>query len=193
MQFHDDTYYINKVLRGNVNAFSQLVEKHKRMAYTLALKMVNSPEDAEEIAQDAFIKAFQSLNDFKGESKFSTWLYKIVYHVSISRLRKKQLETISMDADFRNFDVSETDHLLTRLTIEEQNTLVRAAIDRLPTDEKAIITLYYLNDSSVKEITGVTGDSEANVKIKLFRARKRLWELLKYRFQDKVIEQYDEQ
>jgi RNA polymerase sigma factor (sigma-70 family) len=193
MQFHDDTYYINKVLRGNVNAFSQLVEKHKRMAYTLALRMVNSPEDAEEIAQDAFIKAFQSINDFKGESKFSTWLYKIVYHVSISRLRKKQLETISIDADFRNFDISETDHLLTRLSIEEQNTLVRTAIDRLPPDEKAIITLYYLNDSPVKEITGVTGDSEANVKIKLFRARKRLWELLKYRFQDKVIEQYDEQ
>jgi RNA polymerase sigma-70 factor (ECF subfamily) len=193
MQFHDDTYYISKVLRGDVNAFSQLVEKHKRMAYTLALRMVNNPEDAEEIAQDAFIKAFQSINDFKGESKFSTWLYKIVYHVSISRLRKKQLETISIDADFRNFDVSETDHLLTRLTIEEQNILVRTAIDRLPTDEKAIITLYYLNDSPVKEITGVTGDSEANVKIKLFRARKRLWELLKYRFQDKVIEQYDEQ
>jgi RNA polymerase sigma-70 factor (ECF subfamily) len=193
MQFHDDTYYINKILRGDVNAFSQLVEKHKRMAYTLALRMVNSPEDAEEIAQDAFIKAFQSINDFKGESKFSTWLYKIVYHVSISRLRKKQLETISIDADFRNFDVGETDHLLTQLTIEEQNTLVRTAIDRLPTDEKAIITLYYLNDSSVKEITGVTGDSEANVKIKLFRARKRLWELLKYRFHDKVIEQYDEQ
>jgi RNA polymerase sigma-70 factor (ECF subfamily) len=116
-----------------------------------------------------------------------------VYHVSISRLRKKQLETISINADFRNFDVGETDHLLTRLTIEEQNTLVRTAIDRLPTDEKAIITLYYLNDSPVKEITGITGDSEANVKIKLFRARKRLWELLKYRFQDKVIEQYDEQ
>jgi RNA polymerase sigma-70 factor (ECF subfamily) len=193
MQFHDDTYYINKVLRGDVNAFSQLVEKHKRMAYTLALKLVSLPEDAEEIAQDAFIKAFQSLNDFKGESKFSTWLYKIVYHVSISRLRKKQLETISLDADFRNFDVSEIDHTLTQLTIEEQNTLVRTAIDRLPPDEKAIITLYYLNDSSVKEITGVTGDSESNVKIKLFRARKRLWELLKYRFQDKVIEQYDEQ
>ena len=193
MQFRDDTYYINKVLRGDVNAFSQLVEKHKRMAYTLALRLVSIPEDAEEIAQDAFIKAFQSLNDFKGESKFSTWLYKIVYHVSISRLRKKQMETISIDADFRNFDVSETDHLLTRLSIEEQNTLVRTAIDRLPPDEKAIITLYYLNDSSVKEITGVTGDSEANVKIKLFRARKRLWELLKYRFQDKVIEQYDEQ
>jgi len=70
--------------------------------------------------------------------------------------------------------------------------LVRTAIDKLPEDERAMITLYYLNDNSVKEITGVTGDSESNVKIKLFRARKRLWELLKYRFQDKVIEQYDE-
>jgi RNA polymerase sigma factor (sigma-70 family) len=192
MQFHDDTYYINKVLHGDVKAFSQLVDKHKRMAYTLALRVVNNPEDAEEIAQDAFIKAYQSLSDFKGESKFSTWLYKIVFHVSISRLRKKQLNTVSMDDDLRNFDVSETDHMLTRLTIEEQNNLVRTAIDKLPEDERAMITLYYLNDNSVKEITGVTGDSESNVKIKLFRARKRLWELLKYRFQDKVIEQYDE-
>lgn len=192
MQFHDDTYYINKVLRGDVNAFSQLVEKHKRMAYTLALRLVNNPEDAEEIAQDAFVKGFQSLKDFKGESKFSTWLYKIVYHVSVSRLRKKQLETYSMDDDFRNFDVSETDHFLTQISIEEQNMLVRKAIEKLPADERAIITLYYLNENSVKEITSITSDSESNVKIKLFRARKRLWELLKYRFQDKIIEQYEE-
>jgi RNA polymerase sigma factor (sigma-70 family) len=192
MQFHDDTYYINKVLRGNVNNFSHLVEKHKRMAYTLALRLVNSPEDAEEIAQDAFVKAFQSLKDFKGESKFSTWLYKIVYHVAISKLRKKQLETYSINDDFRNFDVTETDHFLNQMSIEEQNMLVRTAIEKLPADERAIITLYYLNENSVKEITSITSDSESNVKIKLYRARKRLWELLKYRFQDKTIEQYEE-
>jgi len=100
---------------------------------------------------------------------------------------------MSIDDDhFSKFDVIETDHFLTRLNIEEQKTLVRNAINRLPADEGAIITLYYLNDSSVKEITGITGDSESNVKIKLFRARKRLWELLQYRFEDKIIEAYEE-
>jgi RNA polymerase sigma factor (sigma-70 family) len=192
MQFRDDSYYISKVLHGDVNAFSFLVEKNKRMAYTIALKLLNSPEDAEEIAQDAFVKAFQSLQTFKGECKFSTWLYKIVYHEAISRLRKKHLEVISIDDHFSNFDMQETDHFLTQLNIEEQKSLVRTAIDRLPAEERAIITLYYLNESSVKEITVITGDSEANVKIKLFRARKRLWELLKYRFEDKIIEQYEE-
>jgi len=193
MQFRDDSYYISKVLHGDVNAFSFLVEKNKRMAYTIALKLLNSPEDAEEIAQDAFVKAFQSLQTFKSECKFSTWLYKIVYHESISKLRKKHLEVISIDDDhFSNFDMQQTDHFLTQLNIEEQKSLVRTAIDRLPAEERAIITLYYLNESSVKEITVITGDSEANVKIKLFRARKRLWELLKYRFEDKIIEQYEE-
>jgi len=193
MEFRNDTYYINQVLQGNVNAYSHLVEKYKRMAYTLALKLVQVPEDAEEIAQDGFIKAFQSLNNFKGESKFSTWLYKIIYHAAISKLRKKQMEIISMDDDQnRNFDVHETDHFLNQLTQEEQNTLVRTAIDRLPDDERALVTLYYLNECSVKEISGITGDSESNVKIKLFRTRKKLWELLKYRFKDQTIEQYEE-
>ncbi len=193
MEFRDDTYYINQVLRGNVNAFSFLVNKHKRMAYTLALKLVQIPEDAEEIAQDAFVKAYQSLKDFKGESKFTTWLYKIIYHTSISRLRKKQKDIISIDDDQNgNFDVRETDHFLTQLTIEEQNTLVRTAIDRLLDEERALITLYYMNECSIKEITSITGDGESNVKIKLFRARKKLWEMLKYRFKDQTIEQYEE-
>jgi len=193
MEFRDDTYYINQVLQGNVNAFSYLVEKHKRMAYTLALKLVRVPEDAEEIAQDGFVKAYQSLKEFRGHSKFSTWLYTIIYHTSISRLRRKQLEIISID-DYQNrtFDVYESDHFLTQFTIEEQNTLVRSAIDRLPDDERALITLYYLNECSVKEITSITGDSETNVKTKLFRIRKKLWEMLKYRFKDQTIEQYED-
>ena len=193
MNFRDDTYYINEVLQGNVNAFSYLVEKHKRMAYTLALKLVQVPQDAEEITQDGFVKAYQSLKNFKGESKFTSWLYSIIYNTSISRLRKKQLEIMSMDDDKnRNFDVHQNDHFLTQLSIEEQNLLVRSAIDRLPDDERALVTLFYMNECSVKEITDITGLTETNVKTKLFRARKKLWELLKHRFKDQTIEQYED-
>lgn len=97
MQFQDDIYYIEKVVGGDINAFGYLVEKHKRMSYTFALKLVKVPEDAEEIAHDAFVKAYQSLKDFRHESKFTTWLYKIIFNLSVSRLRKKKLEIMSID------------------------------------------------------------------------------------------------
>jgi RNA polymerase sigma-70 factor (ECF subfamily) len=193
MKFPDDTYCITQVLQGNTNAYSYLVEKYKRMAYTLALKLVQVPEDAEEIAQDAFVKAFQALDTFKGESKFSTWLYKIIYNVSIARLRKKRLEVISIDDDQNSdFDICEPDDFLTKLTIEEQNAIVRSCIDQLPAGERALITLYYMNESTVREITHITGDTESNVKIKLFRIRNKLRGMIKYNLRDKIIVEYEE-
>ncbi|MBN1416406.1 MAG: RNA polymerase sigma factor [Bacteroidales bacterium] len=192
MSFHDDPYYITQVLQGNINAFSHLVEKYKRLAYTLALKLVQVPEDAEEIAQDAFVKAFQALGSFKGKSKFSTWLYRIIYNVSLARLRKKQLSIISIDDDeHSDFDVCETDDLLTTLTLKEQHAALRSALDQLAAEEKALITLYYMNESTIKEITQITGDTESNVKVKLFRARRKLWKMLKYHFRDKIITVYE--
>jgi len=192
MKFPDDKYCITRVLQGNTNAYSYLVEKYKRMAYTLALKLVQVPEDAEEIAQDAFVKAFQALDTFKGESKFSTWLYKIIYNVSIARLRKKRLEVISIDDDQNSgFDICETDDFLTQLTIEEQNAIVRSCIDQLPAGERALITLYYMNESTVKEITHITGDTESNVKIKLFRIRNKLRGMIKHNLRDKIIMEYE--
>ena len=187
MNLQDDTYYIDKVLHGEVNAYTFLVDRHKRMAYTLALKILSVPEDAEEAAQDAFVKAYQSLKDFKGESKFSTWLYTIVYHLSVSRLRKKQLKTVSIhDEHFRTFDVVDTYHFLSRITNDEQSAMVRSAIEKLSGEEQALVTLYYLNESSVKEISGITGDTESNVKVKLFRVRKRLGELLTHHQSTKI-------
>jgi RNA polymerase sigma factor (sigma-70 family) len=193
MKFQDDEFYIARVLQGNADAFSCLVEKHKRMAYTIALKLVRLPEDAEEITQDAFVKAYQALNTFKGESKFSTWLYKIVYNASVARLRKKQLQVISSDDNQNRYlDVSDTDNFLTQLTIEEQNAILHSAINKLQHEDQALITLYYMNESTVKEIVHITGDTESNVKIKLFRARKKLWEMLAYSFKDKIIVTYEE-
>lgn len=187
MHSQDDTYYIKKVLHGDVNAYTFLVDRHKRMAYTLALKVLSIPEDAEEIAQDAFVKAYMSLKDFKGECKFSTWLYTIVYHLSISRLRKKKLKTFSINDDhFRTFDIGDNDHFLSKITNEEQMAIVHSAINRLSAEERALVTLFYMNECSIKEITVITDDTEANVKIKLFRVRKKLGEMLKHTFHNKM-------
>lgn len=192
MQFLDDIYYIEKVIGGDISAFSYLVEKHKRMSYTFALKLLKVPEDAEEVAHDGFVKAYQSLKDFRRESKFTTWLFKIIFNLAVSRLRKKKLEVTSIDDDkFNSYNVAESENLFNSLTSKEQNLLVREAVDRLPDDERAVITLFYLNECAVKEITEITGFSEANVKVKLFRARKRLWEMLKHIYQDQKIKEYD--
>lgn len=192
MMFAEDKYYIDKVLTGDESAFSFLVEKHKHMAYTLALRMVKIREDAEEVAQDAFVKAFYSLKNFRYESKFSTWLYKIIYHISITRLRKKQFEVISIDDDYyRNFDITETGHFLDQLSLKEQNGLIHKAIGRLSAEEGAHITLYYLGESSIKELATITGESKSNIKVKLYRARKKLWILLKNKFKDQTITQYE--
>ena len=188
MQFNEDTYYIEKVLHGDVHSFTPLVDKYKRMAYTLALKIVIVPEDAEEIAQDAFVKVFHALKDFKGDSKFSTWLYKIVYHTALSKIRKVKHEVSSIDENYYTaLNVPETDDFFAQLTLSEQQVLVRNAIERLPADERAFITLYYMNESSIKEISLISGDSESNIKVKLFRARKKLWDLLHYHFKDKIF------
>lgn len=185
MPVHDDTYFINQVLQGNTNAYSYLVEKYKRMTYTLALKIVQVPEDAEEVAQDAFINAFKALAGFKDKSKFSTWLYRIVYNASLAKLRNVQSEKILLD-DYQNsnFDVLETEDMLTQLTTREQNAVLHNAIKQLSADEQVLITLYYMNESPVKDIARITGDSESNVKVKLFRARRKLWEMLKHSVHD---------
>jgi len=192
MQFQDDTYYIEKVLLGDVNAFSYLVEKHKRLAYTFALKLIKSPEDAEEIAHDGFVKAYQSLKDFRQESKFTTWLYKIIFNLSVSWLRKKRLEFNSIDdGKFNTLNIAETENLFSSITNKEQSLMIRGAVDKLPDDERVVITLFYLNECAVRDITEITGFSESNVKVKLFRARKRLWEMLRFMYLDQNVKEYD--
>src|SRR6188768_2609141 len=92
-----DSELIDKVLGGDTAAFSDLVTRHQRYVFTLALRFTKSREDAEEIAQDCFVKAYRSLASFQRASKFTTWLYGIVYHTSMTFLRKKRLDIASID------------------------------------------------------------------------------------------------
>ncbi len=191
MRMYDDKYYIDLILKGEINAFSVLVERHKRMVYTFVLNMIKVPEDAEEIAHDAFVKAFRSIGSFRNQSKFSTWLYRIAYNESVSFLRKKKLEVYSIDEPRFNYqEISETDQLINELNSREQKNIIMKALNYLPDDERSLITLYYLQECTIKEIQEITGYSESNIKIKLFRARKRLWDKLKSVFKEKIILNY---
>ncbi|MBU8891260.1 MAG: sigma-70 family RNA polymerase sigma factor [Bacteroidales bacterium] len=183
----EDKYYIERVLLGDVNAFSFLVDKHKGLVYTIALRMLKNPEDAEELAQDTFVKAYNSLKEFKFESKFSTWLYRVTYNGAISKLRKKQIEVTDVDHDnLPDSEVVSTYSAISELKRNEQKKYINYAIEQLKEDDALMITMYYLNESSIEEISEITQLTLSNVKVKLHRARKRFYDELKVILKEEV-------
>lgn len=174
-----DQIYIDEVLQGNTSSYNYLVNNYKDMVYTIAVKIVRNREDAEEVAQDSFIKAFQKLNSFKGESKFSTWLYTIVYRTAISKIRKNTIETTDIDEFVtNNHSVDFSFPQMDLLKAEEQKKYVKYAIDSLPELDALLITLFYLNENTFDEIIEITGLTKTNIKVRLFRARKKLYKEL---------------
>jgi len=171
-----DQIYIEKVLLGDTSSFSYLVDSYKDMAYTIALKIVRSPEDAEEVAQDSFVKTFKQLQSFKGNSKFSTWLYTIVYRTAISKVRKKKIEVTDIDEYvIENHSIDFSFPQLDLLKVEEQKKYVGLAINSLAELDALLITLFYLNENTFDEIIEITGLTKTNIKVRLFRARKKLY------------------
>lgn len=179
MKYQDDSHYIERVLNGDTAAYASLVAKHKNLVFSIALKILNSREDAEEVAQDCFLKAFQALKTFEGKSKFSTWLYRIVYNAAISRTRKKKIDLIPMDNYvIHNYTEDDLSGGIEGLGAEERRIMVERALERLPGDDNLLITLFYKGDNSIDEISEITGLSVSNVKVRLHRIRKKLYEEL---------------
>jgi RNA polymerase sigma factor (sigma-70 family) len=187
MDNNSDQIYIDKVLQGDTNAFAYLINKYKDMVYTIAIKIVKSHEDAEEVGQDSFLKAYEKLDSFKGNSKFSTWLYTIVYRNSISKIRKKKVATADID-DYVMDNYSEGSEFpqLEAIKNGEQQKYVREAIGRLPEKDALLITLFYMNESSIEEIEQITNLTQSNIKVKLFRARKKLNTELSFLLKEEV-------
>lgn len=187
MGLKQDKYYIEHVLRGDINAFTYLVDEYKGMVYTIALRMLKNSEDAEELAQDTFVKAFNSLKNFKFESKFSTWLYRITYNGAISKLRKKQIEVYNVeDTILPDSEVVSAYNAINELTRNEQKKYINETIEKLKEDDALIITLYYLQENTIEEICEITGLTLSNIKVKLHRARKRFYDELKIILKDEV-------
>jgi len=176
MAFRDDEFYIDQVVKGNNNAFAGLVDKHKEMVYTIAAKILRNPEDAEEIAQDTFLKAFNALSSFKREAKFSTWLYRIAYNAAISRSRKKRHEFAAIDEEMiSNYTTDSVSKSVNELDQEEQIAAINTLMEKLPEEENLLLSLFYKKERSVEEISEITGYSQSNVKVKLYRIRKRMY------------------
>ena len=180
MNRHTDQHYIRKTLQGDVNAFSELIDRYQNLVYTVVLRVVKVKEEAEEVSQDTFLKAFESLGSYRGESKFSSWLYSIAYRKALDRVRKNnRMKPVELVEDITEKNVEDIDNALHFLEQKERNDTIQKCIEQLPEKEAAIITFYYFEDMSVREISEITGLTEDNVKVKLHRSRKKLFTLLK--------------
>lgn len=179
MEVKNDVYYIAEVLGGNSESFAPLVEKYKQLAFSLSLKITKNREDAEEVAQDAFIKAYRSLESFKGGATFKTWFFRIVYTTAISRVRTKPKNLVSFeDHKVSDKELMDTENAVGQLTAEERSFHLHKAMDQLDPNERAILNLFYFEDLPVEEIAEIVDLTVSNVKVKLFRSRKKLFEKL---------------
>lgn len=175
---------IEKVRRGDADAFGYLVEKHQKLVYNLALKMLGSPEDAEDAAQEAFIKAFRSIESFRGESKFSVWLYKLTNNVCLDMLRKKRDATVSLSVEDENGEDSEIEISDERFSPDEvyekkeMREALHKALVELDEDFRSVLVLREVNGLSYDEIAEALSLDPGTVKSRIFRARKKLCTIL---------------
>jgi len=185
-----DTELISKILKGEQSFFAQLVERYQNYVFTLVLRFTDSREDAEEISQDIFVKAYRSLADFRGESKFSTWLYTIVRTSCITFLRKKKLDITSIDNErtFLQLENRESGFKANSIEQKSRHAMVNEAIRLLSPDDAQLITLFYKGEQSLEEIGKVMGLETNTVKVKLHRARHRLKEKMEKYFSHEVRE-----
>jgi len=185
-----DIELIEQTLAGNQAAYADLVKRHQRFSFTLAMRFAKNREDAEEIAQDSFIKAYRSLATFQRQSKFTTWLYSIVYTTAMTFLRKKRVDTDSIDDEniYIQLENSSSSHDINSAENKSRSYYLNQAITQLMPDDAAIITLFYMGEQSLDEISKTLGIEASTVKVKLFRARQRLKEKLEHNLKHEVKE-----
>ncbi len=174
-----DPDIIRQVLSGQQHAYAVLVERYQHFVFTIALRHVKDREEAEDMAQETFIKAYRSLADFKGDSKFSTWLYVICNNTCMSHTRKRKGDVVSLEEHHHAIADTSKDH-------RSQKAVIQKSLDHLPETDAQIITLFYLAEQSLEETAQILGLSLSNVKVRLFRARQKLKDILETRFSEEL-------
>lgn len=179
MNNQDELNYIERILAGETNLFSHFVNSYSNSIYSLIVRIVPTNEDAEELTQDSFLKAFKKLDSFKGDCGFSTWLFRIAYNTAISYTRKRKMIFPSMDENMlENVPDEALEHFFDNNEDEVKLQKLEEAIEQLNAEEKTLITLYYIENKSVTELAGVLDLTNENVKVKLYRVRKKLYVLM---------------
>ena len=165
-----DRLDVARTLRGDPNGFTSLVERYERPIYHLVYRMLRNADEAADVAQESFFKAYRALASFKPEAKFSTWLYAIAYHAAIDRINKRK--RLSQDELPDRADPSAGPEQ--QAILSDQASRLRRAIDELPEKYRTVITLFHLQGKHYEEIAEVLGLPMGTVKTHLFRAKEQL-------------------
>jgi RNA polymerase sigma factor (sigma-70 family) len=189
-----DTEIIKRILQGDQAIFAILVQRYQQYVFTLVHRFTDNREDAEEISQDIFVKAYRSLADFRGDSKFSTWLYTVVRTSCITFLRKKKLDITSIDNERTALQLENRESGFKANAIEQKSrhAMVNEAIRFLSPDDGQLITLFYKGEQSLEEIGKIIGLDPNTIKVKLHRARHRLKEKMEKHFSYEVRELHND-
>ncbi len=192
MTIFNDQQLIDEILEGNSNAFSIIVDRYKDLVFTITLKMINDFHEAEEVTQDSFIKAYKNLAKFKNESKFSTWLYRITYNNCLDHIKKtKKKSFINTTEQIEEVEFSEINNGLKILEEKERKNMINFCIKKLEAEDYFLLTLFYFEENNLNEIAKIIGTNTNHVKIKLYRARKKLSTILKFHLEPEIIKYYE--
>lgn len=179
MELYSDAYYIERIRKGDENCFACLLDKYSQRVFALVQRIVGNREDAEELTQDIFLQIYRKINTFKGDSSFSTWLYRIAYNASISETRKHKIDKISLEENLISDETEASlSNQLDQGDLQERLLMLEKALELLPPEDKALILLYYKEDKSIEELTFITSLTVSNIKVKLHRIRKRMLGLM---------------
>jgi len=159
-----------KAKNGDIQALNKLIDNHKELAFSIALKHLKNKEDAEDVVQNSFIIVLKSIKKFRNEAKFSTWLYQIIYHECIKELKRKKLKIEYIP----QFVESDNEEINTEKTIN-----LKDIFKVLKQNEYTVISLFYLEEKSINDIARITSLSKANIKVLLHRARLKMQQAIK--------------
>lgn len=184
-----DDLYLKNVREGDINSFSFFIDKYKDIAYSIAIKIVKNEQDAEEIVQDSFLKAYKAIHNYKRNAKFSTWLYKIVFNTAISKARLKNLRTDSLkEHSYQQYNFVEINAAIQNLTEQERKKYIKLALRNLDEIDYTILTLYYYEEKNIKDIGEIIKFKPSYIKVRLHRARGKLYFELKRILKEEVNE-----
>lgn len=175
-----DAHYINEVLNGNTNAFGYFIKTYQNKAFGIAISIVKREDDAKDVVQESFITAYSLLTNFRNDSKFSTWFYRIVVNKALQFIkREKRKNEVVVEYSISKDEKTAFNNAIGQLEKQDLKKLIKKVFEKIPAKEALILQLYYSDDQSIKEIEGITAFTKANVKVLLHRGRTSFYKVLK--------------
>lgn len=182
----DDSVYIKKILNGDNDAFRFIINKYKDMAYSFVMSIVKDEFIAQDVIQTTFIRAYTKLHTFKGNSKFSSWLYRIAVNEAFKVLNRRKKEFVFYEeSDLET--IIDIDDFTIKVNEEYQKHFINEALKKLKPKESLILRLFYLEEHNIKDIMEITGWTNTSIKVLLHRARLNMKKILEVYYNNKTF------